>query len=176
MAAGWLHHSALIKSKKLTILDADRFNNRWWKALAASVQAGLEEWDRSTESVKVIGYLGTRICRVVEDLSAQQTDQASEALKAFLNDYVDRPKRGRIFISAGRKRNLVAGLEEKAAFESEALFKLGTRIVEAIKVQNAQIEAFHIQAQDISEEVTDSVEKVDAAIAWLQNQEKISTR
>ncbi len=169
-----LHHSALIAIEKFNLLDAIRFGRKWWKVLPASFRTDLEARDKSTESVKVVGYLGTRICRVVEDLDMQQQQEAeSSELKAFLDDYVDRPKRGRIFISAGRKRKLITGLEDKAAFESEVLFKLGTKVVESVKAANAQQEVFHIQAQDAATQTaTGAAEDVDAAIAWLQSQER----
>ncbi|MEL6260959.1 MAG: trypsin-like peptidase domain-containing protein [Cyanobacteria bacterium J06626_6] len=162
-----IHHSALLESQEEKGLDfSDLFKPK----------------KQPPQTVKVIGYLGTRICRVAQDLSTQQKKTQDQQLKAFLIDYVDYPKRGRVFISAGRKRdlskdldeNLKAELEKKAAFEAEALFKLGSKIVEQIRMQHSSIEAFHVQAE-ASAEHSGSSQAEDSTytvINWLQTQEK----
>ncbi len=170
-----LHHSVLISSPDKVVAS----DNEWFKPFMPLMPSPLREWLQSEsqypQEVKVVGYLGTRICRIVDDLDAQQKDQGSEALKAFLSDYVDHPKRGRIFISAGRKRNLTADLEAKATFESEVLLNLGSKIVEAIRAEDATLEAVHIQAQKpafgLDRAEVSFTEEVDVAIAWLENQE-----
>ncbi|MEM8504755.1 MAG: trypsin-like peptidase domain-containing protein [Cyanobacteria bacterium P01_D01_bin.1] len=165
-----LHHSAVIGTRD-TEVEASRLVDNLLALLPVDWRESIQSSRQERQQVKVIGYLGTRICRVLEDLEKKLQETEDLELRNFLADYVDHPKRGRIFVSAGQKRKLTADLEEKAEFESEVLFKLGDRIVEAVRSQDANLKVIHIQAQkDISERTGSAAEDVDAAITWLQSQ------
>ncbi|WNZ44047.1 trypsin-like peptidase domain-containing protein [Leptolyngbya boryana CZ1] len=123
-----------------------------------------------TENGEIIGYLGTRVCRIVQDLRRQLQDSKNAELEKFLIQYVDNPKRGKIFISAGRKREL-QGLEDKAQFEADVLFKLGSKVVEHIQLKSEKysygLEAIHIQQQ-----APETLNSAQAVISWLQKDKK----
>ncbi|MEP0923145.1 trypsin-like peptidase domain-containing protein [Leptolyngbya sp. ST-U4] len=125
------------------------------------------------EEGQVVGYMGTRVCRIVEDLRKQAEKTSDVELNAklhdFLDRYVDNPSRGRIFISAGRKRDF--GLTNEAQFEADVLFKLGSKIVKQIQLESEQhdygLEAVHIQQQS-----AETLSHGNKAIEWLQQYKK----
>ena len=118
------------------------------------------------EENEVIGYLGTRICRIVQDLRSQLEKPTKEEHKQFLSLYVDNFKRGRIFISAGRKRSSV-GLERESEFESEVLFKLGNEVAKKIEDKSAELRLKATHIQKIAPETRESIDEV---VKWIQNQ------
>jgi V8-like Glu-specific endopeptidase len=120
----------------------------------------------NAEEGEIIGYLGTRICRIVQDLKKKTEISDYEDLKRFLNDYVYEVKRGKIFISAGRHRNLV-GLESKAKFESEIMYKLGSKVVEKIHAASSA-RRYGLDAVHIQQNMPETAESLDLTIDWLQ--------
>ena len=118
------------------------------------------------EENEVVGYLGTRICRIVQDLRSQLENTDIDEHKEFLSLYVDNFKRGRIFISAGRKRGL-AGLESESNFESDVLFKLGSKVAKKIE-DKSKSAGLHLEATHIQEDALETRESVDAVITWIQ--------
>jgi V8-like Glu-specific endopeptidase len=118
------------------------------------------------EENEVVGYLGTRICRIVQDLRSQLENANIDEHKQFLSSYIDEFKRGRIFISAGRKRSL-AGLESESNFESDALFKLGNKVAKNIE-DKSKFAGLHLDATHIQAEASETRESIDAVIKWIQ--------
>jgi N-acetylmuramoyl-L-alanine amidase len=134
------------------------FNEQWQLvAIHHSVLIDAEENE-------VVGYLGTRICRIVQDLRSQLENTNVDEHKQFLPLYVDNFRKGRIFISAGRKRSL-KGLESESSFESDVLFKLGSKVAKKIQDESARL---HLEATHIQGNAPETCESIDAVINWIK--------
>jgi V8-like Glu-specific endopeptidase len=138
-----------------------------------------------TETGQVVGYLGTRTCQIVKDLKTQANQLKAERgendlevikIHDFLHQYVDYPVRGRIFISAGRSRNLGEALADKAEFETRVMKKLGKQVCEQINKTYDEhgFTAIHIQEEPGFNPLQNckslSNEPLDATICWLREQ------
>lgn len=119
---------------------------------------------------EVVGYLGTRICRIVQDLRSQlestKIDEHKRFLSLYFDKYIDNFRRGRIFISAGRKRSSI-GSESESKFESDVLFKLGSKVAKKIEDKSKSAE-LHLEATHIQESAPETRESIDAVINWIQ--------
>lgn len=123
-----------------------------------------------SETSEVIGYLGTRACRIVQDLRRQLREKKVEELEDFLDQYVDKPKRGKIFISAGRRRNL-GDLGDRTGFETDVLFKLGSKVVNQIQAKSEE-RAYGLEAIHIQQNAPETSSSIESVISWLQKDKK----
>lgn len=109
----------------------------------------------STEKKKVIGYLGTRIHQIVEDLEAQSLGNSE--LSTFLDKFVRHPRSGRIFLVGGLKRDIAQAEEETK--QMEALRKSVTKLLQEDHRHDFEIHEYPSKL--------DHEPKLEKAITWL---------
>jgi Trypsin-like peptidase domain/N-acetylmuramoyl-L-alanine amidase len=144
------------------------FNARW--QLVGIHHSGLLNF----RTGNIVGCLGTRTCRIVEDLRHQrdhllstqtEASQEFEQLNDFIHQYIDNSIRGTIFISAGRKREIDSILKPDASdFEAKYLHKLGEKIVE--QIDQTAFKPVHIQQQNWE------CDRLTEVVQWIQDYEK----
>ena len=122
------------------------FNAQW--QLVGIHHSGL----LNAETGEIIGYLGTRMCRITEHLKEklkqiEKTDSDFQALSNFITGYIDNPIEGRVFVSAGRERDIESILiSEAKEFESKTLRELGKKVVKYIN-DSGKFKGIHIQEE-----------------------------
>jgi hypothetical protein len=139
------------------------FNAQWQlTALHHSVLIDVmdENDDNKASTVASISCLGTRISRIVQDLKERDKE---ENISDFLNEFViqegQTPLLGRIFLYAGRKREISTAKDSEfdSNFEALSMKAIGQKVAEL--VQQARIEIFEVPTNLSDDEAIDWINK-----------------